>query len=213
MKRTILQAAAVMMLASTLTSCGNNQKGNEHATEDALTANLGQYVATSTTDNPAIFLSLVNSTETDSSIVYVGKSLNDTDTLGLQIEITKDIPGGVFEDGNVNEEKAFHEGAIKFSSIGEASDRFVKAVATLYEQPVDGGMTDAILEPLVFSSNKTAVDLTGNGTYAFKLFFANSIGEEAEVFAELNLYNRSFKMWAKDADQYPRILSAFTGGL
>ncbi len=213
MKRTILQAAAVMMLVATLTSCGNNQKGNEKTTEDALTANLAQFVATSTTDNPAVYLSLVKSTETDSSMVYIGKSLNDKDTLGLQIEITKDIPGGIFEDGNVNEDKAFQEGAIKFSSIGEESDRFVKAVATLYEQPVDNGMTDAILEPLVFSSNKTVVDLTGNGTYAFKLFFANSLGEEAEVFAELNLYNRSFKMWAKDAEQYPRILSAFTGGL
>ncbi|PRD48582.1 hypothetical protein [Sphingobacterium haloxyli] len=213
MKSTILQATAVMMLASTLISCGNNQKGNENATEDALTANLRQYVATSTTDNPAIFLSLVKSTETDSAVVYVGKSLNDKDTIGLQIEITKNIPAGVFEDGNVNEEKAFHEGAIKFSSIGDESDRFVKAVATLYKQPIDSAMTDAILAPLVFSSNKTVVDLSGNGTYAFKLFFANSAGEEAEVFAELNLYNRSFKMWAKDGEQYPRILSAFTSGL
>lgn len=213
MKTTILQAAAVMMLASTLTGCGNNQKSNESTTEDALTANLGQYIATSTTDNPAIFLSLVKSTETDSSMVYVGKSLNDKDTLALQIEIIKDIPAGVFGDGEVNEEKAFHEGAIKFSSVGEESDNFVKAVAALYEQPADNGMTDAILEPLVFSSNKTVVDLTGNGTYAFKLFFANSFGEEAEVFSELNLYNRSFKMWAKDAEQYPRILSAFRGGL
>lgn len=201
------------MLVSTFTGCGNSQQGNENATEDALTANLAQFVATSTTDNPALYLSLVKSTETDSSMIYVGKSLNDNDTLGLQIEITKDIPGGVFEDGEVNEEKAFHGGAIKFSSVGEESDRFVNAIAALYKQSADNGMTDAILEPLVFSSNKTAVDLTGNGTYAFKLFFANSVGEEAEVFAELNLYNRSFKMWAKDAAQYPRILSAFTGGL
>lgn len=213
MKTTFLQAAAVMMLASASIGCGNSQKGNENATEDALTANLAQFVATSTTDNPAIYLSLVKSTETDSSMVYIGKSLNDKDTLGLQLEITKNIPAGVFEDGNVNDEKAFQEGAIKFSSVGEESNRFVKAVADLYEQPVDNGMTDAILEPLVFSSNKTVVDLTGNGTYAFKLFFANSLGEEAEIFAELNLYNRSFKMWAKDAEQYPRILSAFTGGL
>lgn len=213
MKTTFLQATAVMTLALTLTGCGNNQKDNENATEDALTANLAQFVATSTTDNPAIYLSLVRSTETDSSMIYVGKSLNDKDTLGLQIEITKDIPAGVFGDGNVNDEKAFQAGAIKFSSVGEESDRFVKAIAALYEQPIDSGMTDAILEPLVFSSNKKVVDLTGNGTYAFKLFFANGLGEEAEVFAELNLYNRSFKMWAKDAQQHPRILSAFTGGL
>lgn len=213
MKRTILKVAAVTMFVSTFASCGNNQNANDKTTEDALTANLAQFVATSTTDNPAVYLSLVKSTETDSSMVYVGKSLNDKDTLGLQIEIIKDISAGIFEDGNVNEENAFHEGAIKFSSVGGESDRFVKAIAALYEQPIDAGMTDATLEPLVFSSNKTVVDLTGNGTYAFKLFFANSVGEEAEVFAELNLYNRSFKMWAKDAAQYPGILSAFTGGV
>lgn len=211
MKTTLLKAAAAVMLVSTITSCGNNQKGSESATEDALTANLSQFVASSTTDNPAVYLALVNSTEADSSITYVGKSLNGKDTLGLQIEISKAIPAGVFEDGNVNEEKAFQEGAIKFSSIGEESDRFVKAIAALYELSTDQGMTDAVLTPLVFSSNETVVDLTGNGTYAFKLFFANSEGEEAEVFTELNLYNRSFKMWAKDAAQHARILSAFTG--
>lgn len=211
MKTTLLKAAAAVMLVSTITSCGNNQKGSESATEDALTANLSQFVASSTTDNPAVYLALVNSTEADSSITYVGKSLNGKDTLGLQIEISKAIPAGVFEDGNVNEEKAFQEGAIKFSSIGEESDRFVRAIAALYELSTDQGMTDAVLTPLVFSSNKTVVDLTGNGTYAFKLFFANSEGEEAEVFVELNLYNRSFKMWAKDAAQHARILSAFTG--
>lgn len=211
MKTTFLNAAVAVMLVSTITSCGNSQKGSESATEDALTANLSQFVASSTTDNPAVYLALVNSTEADSSVTYVGKSLNGKDTLGLQIEISKSIQAGVFEDGSVNEEKAFQEGTIKFSSIGEESDRFVKAIAALYELPTDHGMTDAVLAPLVFSSNKTVVDLTGNGTYAFKLFFANSEGEEAEVFAELNLYNRSFKMWAKDAVQHARILSAFTG--
>lgn len=211
MKTTLLKAAAAVMLVSTITSCGNNQKGSENATEEALTANLAQFVASSTTDNPAVYLALVSSTEADSSVTYVGKSLNGKDTLGLQIEISNAIPAGVFEDGNVNEEKAFQEGAIKLSSIGEESDRFVQAIAALYELPTDQGMTDGVLAPLVFSSNKTVVDLTGNGTYAFKLFFANGEGEEAEVFAELNLYNRSFKMWAKDAAQHARILSAFTG--
>ena len=205
------KARAALMLVSTISSCGDNRKADDRTTEDAMTANLSQFVASSTTDNPAIYLSLVKSTETDSSVIYVGKSLNDKDTVGVQLDIAKDIPAGIFEDGTVNEEKAFHEGAIKLSSIGVESDNFVKAIATLYEQPIEGGMTDAILEPLVFSSNKTVVDLGGNGTYAFKLFFANGLGEEAEVFAELNLYNRSFKMWGKDVQQRARILSAFTG--
>lgn len=211
MKKTILQAAAAMMLASTLASCGNNQTSNNTSTEDAMNANLRQYVATSTTDNPAIFLSLVKSTETDSSMIYVGKSLNEQDTLALQIEIKKDIPAGVYADGEVNEEKAFTTGTIRFSSLGAESDNFVKAVAALYEQPTDKGMSQNPLEPIVFSSNKTVVDLTGNQTYAFKFSFANGLGEGAEMFGELNLYNRSFKLWSKDTEQHPLIVSAFTG--
>lgn len=211
MKRTMIPAAIAAMLAPAFMGCNNNQTTSKNSTEEALTANLRQYVATSTTDNPAIFLSLVKATQTDSSVIYVGKSLHDKDTLGLQIEITRDITAGIFEDGTINEDRGFHEGAIKFSTIGGASDRFVKAVASLYGQPTATGMTEATLAPLVFSSNKTTVDLSGNGTYAFKLFFDNNLGQEAEVFAELNLYNRSFKLWAKDPEQFPRILSAFGG--
>src|SRR5690606_22347057 len=119
MKTTLLQAAAAVTLLCTITSCGTSQQGSESATEEAHTANLSQFVASSTTDNPAVYLALVNSTEADSSVTYVGKSLNGKDTLGLQIEISKSIQAGVFEDGSVNEEKAFQEGTIKFSSVGE----------------------------------------------------------------------------------------------
>src|SRR5690606_39872406 len=128
MKRTILKVAAVTIFVSTFASCGNNQNGNDKTTEDALTANLAQFVATSTTDNPAVYLSLVKSTETDSSMVYVGKSLNDKDTLGLQIEIIKDISAGIFEDGMVIKENAYHNEAIKLSSVAGKTTKLMKPI-------------------------------------------------------------------------------------
>lgn len=210
-KKTIVQMAAVAILASALTGCGNNQTSNENATEDAMLANLGQYVAASATENPAVFLSLVKSTETDSSVVYTAKSLRDQDTIGIQIEVNKDIPAGVYADGGINEENGFTQGTITFSSIGEESDGFVEALAAAYEQPSGSGMTSSTLQPHVFSSNKTVVDLTENGTYSFKLSFENSLGEGAEVFATLDLFRRAFEFRAKDVEQHPLILSAFTG--
>lgn len=211
MKNTVLKMATVALLASVLTGCGNNQTSSENATEDAMLANLGQYVAASATENPAIFLSLVRSTETDSSVVYVAKALRDQDTIGVQIEVNKDIPAGVYADGEVNEEKGFTQGTIKFSSIGEESDSFVAALAAAYEQPVGDDMTSSTLQPHVFSSNKTVVDLTSNGTYSFKLSFENELGEGGEVFATLDLFRRAFEFRAKDTAQHPLILSAFTG--
>lgn len=211
MKNTVLKMATVALLASVLTGCGNNQTSNGDATADAMLANLGQYVAASATENPAIFLSLISSTETDSSVVYVAKALRDQDTIGVQIEVNKEIPAGVYADGEVNEGQGFTQGTIKFSSIGEESDSFVAALATAYEQPVDDDMTSSTLQPHVFSSNKTVVDLTSNGTYSFKLSFENELGEGGEVFATLDLFRRAFEFRAKDAAQHPLILSAFTG--
>lgn len=201
----------VTVLSSVLIGCGNNQTSNQNTTEDAMLANLGQYVAPSATENPAVFLSLVRSTETDSSVVYIAKSLHDQDTIGLQIEVNKDIQAGVYADGEVNEERGFSQGTIKFSTIGEESNRFVAALAAAYKQAAGKGMTSSTLQPHVFSSNKTVVDLTDNGTYSFKLSFENSLGEGAEVFATLDLFRRAFEFRAKDVEQHSLILSAFIG--
>lgn len=213
-KKTILRMAAVALLGSTWVGCGNNnQSGDGNATEDAMLDNLGPYVSASAAQNPnpPVFLSLVKWTETDSSMIYVAKSLREQDTIGVQVEINKEIPAGVYADGEVNEEKGFTEGTIKFSSIGEESDSFVKALAALYDLPEDKGMTSSTLEPIVFSSNKTVTDLSGNGTYSFKLSFENNLGEGAEAFATLDLFRYALELRATNEEQYPLILSAFTG--
>lgn len=215
MKRILLSLAAGTILTCTFIACGQSgqQNGQEQAkaTEAALTANLSQFSSSSTTDNPTLFLSLVKATPTDSSVIYLAKSLNGSDTLSLQLEVNKTIPAGLFADGTLNEEDAFTKGTLKFSRVDEGSDRLVAAMATLYQQPASARMSAEPLEPLVFSSNKTVVDLSGNGSFAFKLSFENPEEQPAEAFAELNLYNRSLKLWAKDTAQYVGLLSAFVG--
>ncbi len=207
MKKIILSAIVLGMSFALLTGC-NNRSNNQRA---VLEENLGPYVVNFSTENPAIYLHLTESNKTDSTTIYLAKALNDKDTVGLQIEVSNSIPAGVYGDDTPNEEKGFVPGAIKFSSIGESSDNFVKGIASLYKLSSSGQMSNAMLSPLVFSSNKKNVDLSSNNTYNFKLFFDNATGEEAEVFAVLDLYKRLFEFRAKDSTQYERIISAFEG--
>lgn len=213
MKDIRMSFALWTLLAAVVTSCGNAQKTeNQDSTngQQKSAQELGQFVGTGT-DNPSIYFYLQDTEETDSSVVYIAKSLHKEDTVGLRIEVAKDIPAGVSSEGTPDNDAGFKTGVIKFSSLGKTSDTFMAALGELYKIPAKGGMTSSPITPLVFSSNTKAVDLSSNSTYSFKLFFENTAGAEAEVFGILDLYRRLFELKAKDASQYERILSAFEG--
>lgn len=159
------------------------------------------------------FLNLVDSHSTDSSLVYTALSLFDEDTVGFDIEFMNDIPAGVTAQGTPDEESGFREGSIKFIGIGHYSDNFVKALKEIFDMESASEMRRDTLSPLVFSSNTEPVDLhrAGTSTYSFKLFFENTLGPEAEMFAVLDLYRKSFVITEKDETFRANILSAFTG--
>ncbi len=206
MKNILISATVLMLSAAFLTSCGGSSNKDGKAAADG--AMLGQFVGNDT-DNPSLYLYLADTKETDSTVVYTAKSLHETDTVGMQIEVSKNIPAGVAADGHPDEKDGFKTGVIKFVTIGGQSDAFVKALGQVYKSPVQGGMATSAIVPLVFSSNKQAVDLSKNATYSFKLFLSNSAGEEAEAFVILDLYRRLFELKARDTTQFPRLVSAF----
>lgn len=154
---------------------------------------------------------LIESGETDSSTVFLAKSLYKEDTVGLEIEVLKDIPAGVTGQGQVDGEIGFVQGAIRFSSIGGQSDALVKSLSDLFKLESSGTMTETTIDPLVFSSNNRTVDLSAKATYSFKLFLDNQEGKEAEVFAVLDTYRRVFEISEKDTTFRKNILSAFVG--
>ncbi len=209
MKSDLLSIIIAMLVSVVFSSCGNSTKNEGSTKKDDVT--IGQYHIPSATENPSFYLSLVQSSQTDSSVVFVAKSLREADTIGMQIEILKHLPAGVTVEGLPDEENGFKMGAIKFSSIGKYSDQLVAAMAHMYKLPDTQGMTTATLAPLVFSSNNKAADLTKNGTYTFKLFLENQIGPEAEAFVVVDTYKRLFEFRAKDSTQYKPIVSAFQG--
>jgi len=203
MKTTALFALA---LAIAFAGCNGNAGKDQRA---VLERNLEPYVLNHGVENPSIYLSLVETTETDSTYSYLAKALNGKDTIGLRIEVRNDIPAGILPDGRPDEANGFVRGGIRFRSIGEGSDNFVKALGDLYDRPTSERMADSVIAPMVFSSNKTAVDLSKHSTYIFKIFLDSHTAEEAEVFATLDTYKGLFEFRAKDAAQYGRIIAAF----
>jgi len=194
------------VIATTLlASCGNSTD-SQKSTEPTLAT----FTNNKEADRQQLFLRIVDEAKTDSSVVYVAKSVFEQDTVGLQVEVLHGIKPGVNGQGQPVQE-GFVEGAIKLSSIGAESDALVKALASIFKTSSAGTMSSSVILPTVFSSNTVEVDLDKKSTYSFKLFLPNTVGEPAEVFATLDLYKRSFEIGEKDASYRAQIISAFEG--
>ncbi|WP_140938426.1 hypothetical protein [Sphingobacterium lumbrici] len=195
------------VVALMLTSCNNSSPDKQKKSERRLEV----FTINADAAKQQFFLRLVDEQQTDSSVVYNAKSVFEDDTVGLQVEILKDIEAGVTSDGKIDGSKGFVRGAIKLSSIGAHSDNLVKALGAIFKLPSTGKMTSQTIDPLVFSSNKVTVNLAKQSTYSFKLFLDNSIGTEAELFAVVDTYRKSFEMSEKDSTFRAHIISAFEG--
>ena len=206
--KTIKSILATSVLAVfILSGCGNSNNSTENG---KTVLSLEKFTNDKSAQKQQLFLRIVDESQTDSSHVYVVKSLFEQDTVGMQVEVLKNIQPGVNGQGRPVED-GFVKGAIKLSSIGAESDALVKALGTIFSAESTGTFSNTTLLPTVFSSNTIAVDLSQKSTYSFKLFLDNSIGEPAEVFSTLDLYKRSFEISEKDASYRTQIISALEG--
>lgn len=205
----LLGLALVGSLA--ITSCNNT--ANKTSEEGDIKRILPLELLTNAdeADRHQLFLGFTDESNTDSSKIYIAKSLFNNDTVGLKVEVLKDIKPGLRHDGTVDEKYGFVKGSIKLSSIGGQSDAFLKALGTIFKVPTTGKMTDQVILPTVFSSNQQKADLEKASTYSFKLFLDNGIGEPAEVFATVDTYRKSLGISEKDSTFRKQIIAAFEG--
>lgn len=185
-----------------LLSCNNASKsGSDHVETTEL------FPITNNPENPSrIFLKLTEKVEGDTSISYVARGLHKNDTVALIIEVDKDIPAGINNDGSINEEMGFNTGWITFKTLGTESDRFISALAELWQvSDIDKMATDPI-QPLAFSSNRTAFDHSKPSTSSFKLFFDEDSRVPGEIFFTFDTYRRSIEFQEKD-EQYRRTIT------
>lgn len=205
-----MQIMKIILAAGTLLSCVacGGQTGDTKGVKDTL--NLVELTNTANSGGRHFFLRIVNERLTDSSVVYTVKSLYEKDTVGLNFEFSNNIPAGVKTDGTVDEQQGFSEGSLKISSIGLESDKFVKALSTLLNTGSPTKMTDKVIMPTVYSSNKVAVDLSKIATYSFKIFIPNVTQVPAELFFKLDLYKKSIEFSEKSPEFRAGLVAAFT---
>lgn len=205
---TNIKSIFVAMLAtcSLFVSCGNDAKDGTKSNQPTV-QNL---VSDSNAAKQILFLRLLDEVDTDSSKVYMAKALYEADTVAVKVEILKNIEPGIDANGQPKED-GFIKGAIKFSSIGVASDNFVKALGKVFAiEGADMMSTDVVL-PTVFSSNKNVVDLSKTTSYNFKLFFENQTTAPAEVFAVVDTYRKAIEISEKDSTYRRGLVAAFQG--
>lgn len=204
-----LKSQLLFFALASLAVFSNCSSNSTKQAASGMEKDLPVFVVNPEMENPNLYLRIMNIAENDSSYVCNLKSLHKTDTIGMELEVTKWLEPGIKEDGTADEENGFSQGKMRFKSQGHISDNFVAALSDQYKMPVNAGMKTISIEPLVFSSNKERLSFKNNQIYSFKLFLKNSIGEEAEVFAVIDLHRRLFEFKAKDKSYFSRILDAW----
>jgi hypothetical protein len=204
-KRDMNHLIAILLSIILISSCTNaptSDEGNAKTTELISIVRNPQ--------NPtSIFLDLVDKTEGDTSVSYVAKGVYQNDTVGFIVEVAKNIPAGINNDGSVNEKDGFKTGVITFKKSGVESDLFVAALGKLWHVSDIDKMKMEPIQPLVFSSNKKPVNLNKPSTSSFKLFFDKDSSTPGEVFFTFDTYKRSIEFQEKDAQHRATIAGAF----
>lgn len=194
-------------VAVLLAACSNTSKtGSESNSNTARLTSI-----THGAQNPAyITLRLLDRTDGETTISYAAKGLFNEDTVGFLIEVDKNIPAGIGADGQLDEKAGFKTGSIQFVRSGAESDRFVAALGELWNVNDAVRMKTKPVQPLVFSSNRSAVDLDKSFTYSFKLFFDADMPVPGEVFFTLDTYKKTIEFQEKDAEYRSQIVHSFS---
>lgn len=192
----------LLMLAMVFASCGNSSNtgsGDSNATP--------LFEIVNNPEHPSLIsLRLVDRVDGDTSITYVAEGRYGEDTVGFHIALDKQITAGIDADGLVDEKNGFTTGAITFMRSGPESDRFVSALAELWDVSDVARMKTTPIEPLVFSSNRIAVDHDQPFTYSFKLFFAADAPVPGEVFFTFDTFKKTIGFQEKDVQYRSQIV-------
>lgn len=157
-----------------------------------------------------VFLKITKDLKTETSHIYIAKGLYKKRTVGLQIEVSSQIGAGIIQ-GKPNSQGGFVSNAVRIKSIGQESDEFVKALADIYNYPIDKNFTKQTILATVFSLNEKVVDLDKSDYYQLKLFFAeNDEHLYSEVFLNINTEKREIEINEKDADYREPIIKLWT---
>lgn len=199
-----------MGLFSALLGCGQNNNIEQN------TSSLKLEDITSRTDTSEgfsdIFLTITSDLKTDKSHIYIGKGLYKGKTIGLEFELTSNIPYGITSDGEVNSKSGFVRNGVKFTSIGQETDDLLKALAELYNVRTEKTFSKNKISATVFSLNQKEADLDKGDYYKFKLFFNEDGDEESygELYLNLNTIEKIIELHEKDPEYRKPLIKVLT---
>lgn len=189
-----------------MASCGGTQEGKEGTSDDLINLKGAS--------DKSVYLTIVEQIEQDTTHLFKVQAVHDGDTVGFDVVMAKEIAAGINDDGTVNQDAGFVTGNIQFLRSGDESDRFVAAMAGIWDIQVPEQIFSAnAVVPLVFSSNKEAVDYTKPSTSNFKLFLHPESDEPGELNFTLDTYLRRVEIQVMDTVFNQEILNAFSGTL
>lgn len=197
---------SLLLALIVMASCGGVQEGREGTNDDL--------IHLKGASDKSVYLTIVEQIEQDTTHLFKVKAVHEGDTVGFDVLMAKEIAAGINDDGTVNQDAGFVNGNIQFLRSGEESDRFVAAMAGIWDiQVPEQTFSSNPVIPLVFSSNKEAVDYTKPSTSNFKLFLHPEIDEPGELNFTLDTYLRRIEIQVMDTVFYQEILNAFSGSI
>jgi len=195
----------ILISAITILGCGQNDKQEtpiaDQLEEITVKTNLSEGFAD-------VYLKIVKDTPNDSSHIYIARGLFNGKKVGLQFELKSNTHAGLTKDGGMGE-GGFISNPIKFSSIGEESNEFIKALSTLYGLPTKSAFGKEVMATAAFSLNAMPADLDKPGYYKFKLFFESNECVP-ELFFNINTEERIVELKEKDNEYRAAIIKTFT---
>ena len=199
----------IMGFFSFLFGCKNNNNQNVQHSNDI---NLEQITSRIDVEEgwKDIFLKITEDKRTDTSHIYTAKGLYKEEVVGLQIEISSEINAG-FIGNEIDNKNGFVLKGVSFKSIGEESDELVKALAELYEIPMEKSFTRQTISATVFSLNEKKVNLAKNDYYKLKLFFEEDNEDlYSELYLNINTGTQEIELNEKDEEYRGSIIKVLT---
>lgn len=142
-----------------------------------------------------VVLKIVTEINEPNVVHYTVKGLYKNKIVALQLDVRQHIEAGLQD--NAPNGKGFLANGVTFRSLGQESDRFIKAMAELYGQPEPRAFRKQPVSTMVFSLNEATADLNQKDIYRLKLFF-----EEEDRYAELYLHidTERSEIWLNEKD-------------
>lgn len=195
---------ALIIVLFAISSCNSSSTSTEGSSQFGQTESLRK-----TLENPSsIILNLTDRTDSDNLVSFLAKGLYLDDTVGFMVEVSKNIPAGINDDGSVNEQEGFKKGSITFKRSGTESDRFLSGLAKLWQVGDADKMKSDPIQPMAFFSNKKAINLDKASTSSFKLFFDDTSADPGEIFFTVDTYKRTIEFQERDAAHRSAIVHA-----